>query len=53
MSGLITDQGPLTWVVGGFRWVNPAAFAYKGTGTVAVRSASAWLSVPEYGFFSI
>ncbi len=45
-------QGPLTWVVGGFRWVNPAAFAYKGTGySGGPVGVGPGYAVPEYGFF--
>src|SRR5882672_4585673 len=45
-------QRPLTWVVGGFRWVNPAAFAYKGTGySGGPVGVGPGYAVPEYGFF--
>ncbi|MDB6012223.1 MAG: hypothetical protein JWL65_4473 [Gammaproteobacteria bacterium] len=45
-------QGPLTWVVGGFRWSNPAAFAYKGTGySGGPVGVGPGYAVPEYGFF--
>jgi len=47
-----STQGPLTWVLGGFDWVNPAKFAYRGTvysgGPVGVGPGYA---VPQGGFF--
>jgi iron complex outermembrane receptor protein len=45
-------EGPLTWVLGAFDWVNPATFAYRGTvysgGPVGVGPGYA---VPQGGFF--
>lgn len=49
---LSPTHGPLTWVLGGFRWFDPAKFAYRGTvysgGPVGVGPGYA---VPQGGFF--
>ncbi len=49
---LSPTHGPFTWVLGGFRWFDPAKFAYRGTvysgGPVGVGPGYA---VPQGGFF--
>src|SRR5882724_11879134 len=47
-----STQGPLTWVLGGFDWVNPAKFAYRGTGySGGPVGVGPGYAVPQGGFF--